>query len=141
MNVAQAVQALKAEILAGVDAAEAVQFVAEDEGMNPALLIRKFTESYGKAPADFSAAPTAPLPTSTDKAKAAAEAWAARYSIPVGGRAMVGKPFTQDGERYLFVVVQGGCPQWGLKAIRVKDAARRQFSRATWNAILAQVAA
>lgn len=141
MSLATAVQALKSEILSGVTAAEALAFIAEEEGLNPILLERKFSESYGRSPAEYSAAPPAPLPTSTDLAAAEVQRWAAEYRMTAEGAALVGRPFLFQGERYLYVALQSGCPQWGLKAIRVKDAARRQLSRPAWDGIFAQLRA
>ncbi len=45
-NLASALADLKSEVLAGQTAAEAAAEIATEYGVNPVLLVRKFTESY-----------------------------------------------------------------------------------------------
>lgn len=137
-SVAEAVKELRKEIEAGTEAAKAVREIAEEFELNPILLRRKFEESYHSTPEAHAerSKDLPPLPTVSDLAMKEVERWVAQYN---GRLPETGCPFTLNGERYLFVVVDGGCSKWGIKAIRVKDAARWQFTLSYWNRVAPQL--
>lgn len=138
VNVGEAVIELRKELEMGTKAETAVRLIAEDYSLNPILLRRKFEESYKKTPEAYTSAPTTPLPTTSDVAMAVATAWSKEF---MGVSPHLGKPFTFQGERFLFVVIQSGCPKWGIKAVRVKDGARRQITLHSWAEIAPQLQA
>jgi len=51
MSIHEALTDLRDELKSGTEATEAVEIAAEEHGLNPALVLRKFTESFGVTPA------------------------------------------------------------------------------------------
>ncbi len=148
MTIQDAITDLKADLLSGTDTGDAVMFAAREYELNPVLVIRKFTEQTGVAPADF-------VVTNTTRREAAELGVAAshadaleraikkahtsvtafnfasdplyRFATRLSEDA-VGKTFTDRGELYVFAGLRGGASQWPFSGVRVSDGETFRFT-------------
>ena len=158
MTIQNAIKDMKDALLDGTDVAVAVGEAAEDWDLNPVLVVRKFTEQTGVAPADFAETHRART-KATETGVAASHADAleraikqARNSVTAFNFASdpryrrnarlsvdaVGKTFTTRGELYVFAGFRGGASRWPFAGVRVSDGETFRFTH-THSAIVGQL--
>lgn len=118
----------------------AVAEVSGDYDVTIPLLNRKFKERTGTTVEAYVSPPAVDWEALTMKAaKQIADNVAARYNMNPSAKARVGRPFTHKGIKYLYVVIDGSQPVWGLKGVNVESGEVIQFAREVWGDILKQV--
>jgi hypothetical protein len=132
MTLAAAITDLRDTITEEGFTADLVADVADEWGVNPALLERKFAERYGKAPADYKAVSRAQLRAmAIEKAMAEAIKSSERFE---GGSDVLGKAFTDaEGEEYIAVAIAVG----GLRAVQVLNGRWVKFGNSGQDAVRA----
>ncbi len=148
MTIQDAITDIKADLLAGTHAGDAVMFAAREYELNPVLVVRKFTEQTGVTPADFAETHR----TRTEAAEigvAASHADALERAIKQARNSVtafnfdcdplyrlatrlsedaVGKTFTDRGELYVFAGLRGGASRWPFSGVRVSDGETFRFT-------------
>jgi AraC-like DNA-binding protein len=133
MSIASAVKDLRDTIIAEGFQPDDIQDIAEDWGVHPALLSRKFEEQYNAAPADYK------VPMSPDQLREMAIAVAKKKAEEVlkgftgSGGVALGQLFTVRGEEYVTVGLlkysRTGRGNPKLAVIRVRDAHMKEAYR------------
>lgn len=140
-NLKDALSDLKAEVVNGKALADLLADIAADYSVNPALLARKFAESYGSEEALRGNAAAigkseAPRPAyltrvaihgraSADQVAVAVAGMCARYNVPVSATVKV----EMDGRIYTVICHLTSCPTWRYRAVRHADAACLKLAR------------
>lgn len=144
-TLADALIALKTELTDAAQFGTLTTEIAADYDLNPVLLARKFLESYGTPAAVVALRETTAVLdlVAQDHALTAAKTAAARWADQYAGidARYFGKTFSWQDDQFVFVVIDGGCHKWGIKAVRVRDNTKHQFSLPTWSKIAPQLGA
>jgi hypothetical protein len=148
MSLANALSNAKTYIMAGDDVESACTDAAQEFDLNPKLVLNRLIEQMGCPVGEISAKlngakealAKATVSNVEDKVKTAmqvAQEWRAKYTGQPNKFTF--KEFVWKDEKYIFVVVDRACRKWGIKAVRVSDAAPRQFPLGAWGGIAPQI--
>ena len=148
MTIQNAIKDVKDALLGGADLDVAVTEAAEDYELNPVLVVRKFTEQTGVAPALFVATHRART-NATETGATASHADALKRAIKQAHNSVtafnfasdplyrmavrlsedaVGKTFTDKDELYVFAGLRGGASRWPFSGVRVSDGETFRFT-------------
>ncbi len=143
-----AIRDVSAALMKGVSPDVAVAEAAEDYGLNPALVVRKFQEQSKIGVAEYAAAYRA-REAAAETGVAASHADAleraikqARNSVTAFNFASdpryrrnarlsedaIGKTFTDKDELYVFAGLRGGASRWPFSGVRVSDGETFRFT-------------
>ncbi len=148
MTIQNAINDIKSDLLAGTDVDDAVQIAAMDYELNPVLVVRKFTEQTGVAPADF-VVTNAARREATETGATASHADALKRAIKQAHNSVtafnfasdplyrmavrlsedaIGKTFTDKDVLYVFAGLRGGASRWPFSGVRVSDGETFRFT-------------
>ena len=148
MTIQDAIRDVRRALIDGMDPDVAVDEAAEDYELNPALVVRKFQEQVGVAPAAFvethrARVDAVKLGTTASNADALERAIKKAHTSVTAfnfdcdplyrlatrlSEDAVGKTFTDRGELYVFAGFRGGASRWPFSGVRVSDGETFRFT-------------
>jgi len=134
MSLIEALQDVRAELLAGQPWDEVLTATAQEYSLNPALVERKYRESYGDPAGVATRAAEAQAAEATRKRAKALEVCRSVAILYKDGLRWpyLGRTFTWEGETYMLAILDGGRPRWAVRTVRLFDAKPIDFNRRLW---------
>jgi hypothetical protein len=147
MSLSDAFRQLREALEAGEPPAESLAEAAQDFGLRPELLLRKWVEGMGAPPETWQAehqrrvAGLAQLKSDAEAvAREKAREVAARYTAAPVIKALAGRRFTYRGQAYAFATLQADNPAYAIRAIRIADTRLVNLPASIWDEIRGDLA-
>lgn len=149
MDIQAALKEMTDELMAGYAASEIIDMIAEDHGMNPVLLNRKFREQFGCTPEEY-VDQQAARSEFTERTDASLEASALEKARKIAlehlllhyrgepDKRLFGKVVVVGANRFFMMGVVAGRPRWNALGVNLSTLSVHKLSltQATINGLL-----
>jgi transposase-like protein len=142
MSLSDALRQLRESLEAGEPPAESLAEAAQDFGLRPELLLRKWVEGMGAPPEAWQAAHKTRVAglvqlkaDAETAAREKAREVAAQYTAAPVIKALAGRRFVYKGQAYAFATLQSDNPAYAIRAIRIADTRLVNLPARIWDEI------